>query len=152
MVSLLASLAVMSFAQTAPTKVQDAFKAKFPTAKSVKWEQENDSVWEAEFKVEGVEYSANFSNDGVWKETEHEIKSKDLPQAVKNALATEFAGYEIEEVEMVESPDFTGYEVEIEKGEVTMEVLIDKSGNVIKKKVKKEEAEKDEKKDEEVEE
>jgi len=139
MISLLASFAIMSFAQTAPTIVQDAFNAKYPNAKTVEWEQENDSVWEAEFKLEGVEYSANFSNEGVWKETEHEIKTKDLPQAVKNTLAKDFAGFEVEEIEMVESPGFTGYEIEIEKGEVTMEVRIDKAGKVIKKEVKVEE-------------
>ena len=144
MMTLLVGATLMSCAQSTPAKVIEAFKAKFPNAKSVEWEKENDTEWEAEFKLNGVEYSANFGTDGTWKETEHEIKTKDLPQAVKNTLDTEFKGYEIEDAEMVETPSFNGYEVEIEKGEETMEVVLDKSGKVIKKKVEEEEDEENE--------
>lgn len=144
MLTLLVGTTLMSCAQSTPAKVTEAFKTKFPNAKSVKWEKENDTEWEAEFKLNGVDYSANFGTDGTWKETEHKIKSKDLPQAVKNTLATEFTGYEIEDAEMVETPSFNGYEVEIEKGEETMEVVLDKSGKVIKKKIEDDENEDDE--------
>ncbi len=141
MLSLLVGFTVMSFAQSTPTKVKEAFNAKFPNAKSVEWDKENDSEWEAEFKLNGIEYSANFSSNGNWKETEHEVKVSELPKAVVNTLSNEFSGYEIEDAEMVETPEFTGYEVEIEKGEETMEVVLDHSGKVIKKKVKEEDDE-----------
>ena len=121
-----------------PTKVEDAFKSKFPNAKLVKWDRENDTEWEAEFKLDGVDYSANFSNEGVWKETEHGIKIEELPEAVQSTLSSEFSGYKIEEAETVESPDFSGYEVEIEKGEESLEVVFDQAGKVIKKKIKEE--------------
>mgnify|MGYP003627220840 CR=1 FL=1 len=48
----------------APQKVEEAFAKKFPTAKKVKWEKENATEWEAEFKMNKVEYSANFLEDG----------------------------------------------------------------------------------------
>ena len=134
----------MSCAQSAPTKVNNAFKAKFPNAKYVEWEKEKETEWEAEFKLNGVEYSANFLNDGTWKETEHEIKVSELPNSVRNTLSTEFSGYEIEGAEMTETPEFSGYEVEIEKGEETIEVVLDKSGKIIKKKVVEEEEDEDE--------
>lgn len=144
MMTLLVGATLMSCAQSTPAKVTEAFKSKFPNAKSVEWEKENDTEWEAEFKLNGIEYSANFGTDGTWKETEHEIKVNELPESVKNTLANEFSEYEIEEAEMVETPDFNGYEVEIEKGEETMEVVFDKSGKVIKKKIENEENEDDE--------
>ena len=137
--TLLVGATVVSCAQSTPAKVTEAFKAKFPNAKSVEWEKENDTEWEAEFKLNGVEYSANFSTDGMWKETEHEIKVNELPEGVKNTLAKEFSEYEIEEAEMIEIPEFSGYEVEIEKGEETMEVVLDNNGKVIKKKVEEDE-------------
>ena len=137
--TLLVGATVVSCAQSTPAKVTEAFKAKFPNAKSVEWEKENDAEWEAEFKLNGVEYSANFSTDGMWKETEHEIKVSELPQSVTSTLSKEFSGFEIEEVEMIETPEFSGYEVEIEKGEETMEVVLNNTGKVIEKKVEEDE-------------
>jgi len=135
---------LMSFAggdDTAPEKVLNAFKIKFPTATNVEWEKENEKEWEAEFKMNGKEYSANFGADGTWMETEYEIDVKDLPAKVKATLDSQFKGYEIEGAERVETPTFKGYEVEIEKGETTMEVVLDESGKVLKKKIEEDEDE-----------
>ncbi|APU11630.1 PepSY-like domain-containing protein [Cellulophaga lytica] len=120
----------------APQKVKDAFAKKFPTAKKVKWEKENTTEWEAEFKMNKVEYSANFLEDGTWKETEHEIDENDIPQNVKAALASSFPGYEMEEAEISETQNGTVYEFEIEKDETEIEVAIDANGKVVKQEVK----------------
>jgi uncharacterized membrane protein YkoI len=132
--TLFVSVTLLSCAQDTPAKVAESFKTKFPTAKSVKWEKENEKEWEAEFKMEGKEYSANFSVDGTWLETEHEIKNNELPEAVKMALKNDFGVYEIEEIEISEKSNGTAYEVELEKGEQTLEVVFDVSGKVLSKK------------------
>ena len=126
--------------KAAPTAVQTAFKGKFPTVQKAKWDMENDNKWEAEFKMNSKEMSANFKNDGTWVETETKIKNADLPQAVKDAMAAHFAGYKMEEASMVETADMAaGYEVEMEKGETTIEVLFGADGTVITQKTKTEE-------------
>jgi len=127
-----------------PENVDKAFTQKFPDAKSVKWDKENETEWEAEFKLNGQEYSANFSTDGVWKETEHEIEKSDIPTNVKQTLDTEFAGYKIEESEISETAEGSVYEFELEKDKVKMEVAVSPDGKVLKKEVK---PEKDEDKD-----
>ncbi len=124
-----------------PKAVKDAFAKKFPMAKKVHWDKESDKEWEAEFKMNKMEYSANFMADGTWTETEHEIDKKDIPQAVKNRLNSSFAGYEVEESETSETKDGMVYEFEIEKGEKTMEVAISPSGKVVKKQSSSEEDE-----------
>ena len=146
LVVLVLTATLQSFAQDAPTKVKDAFNKKFPNAKSVHWDKENATEWEAEFKMDGKEYSANFGTDGTWKETEYEISEKELPTVVKNTLSKTFKGYDVERAEVTETPKYKAYEVEIEKGETTMEVVIDEHGKVLKKKV---ESEDDEEGDEE---
>ncbi|CAG5082863.1 PepSY-like domain-containing protein [Parvicella tangerina] len=143
MIAMIGMTAV-SCAQSAPAEVQEAYKAKFSNAERVKWEKENSTEWEAEFKLDGKEYSANFSNDGEWKETEHEVSKSDLPSAVKQTLSAEFNGYKVEAAESIETPKFSGYEMELEKGESTMEVVIDAKGKVLKKKVEKEDDDDDE--------
>lgn len=129
----------MSLAQTEnpPQKVEKAFNQKFPNAKKVDWENE-DGAWEAEFEWKGTEYSANFSENGDWLETEHEISENQLPAIVKNTLSIQFKGYDIEEVEISEKPDGTFYEIEMEQGETDYEVTISPSGQIVKK-VKEEE-------------
>jgi uncharacterized membrane protein YkoI len=132
---------------TAPENVAKAFTQKFPDAKSVKWDKENDTEWEAEFKLNGEEYSANFSTDGTWKETEHEIEKSDVPANVKQTLDSEFVGYKIEEAEISETAEGSVYEFELEKGETEMEVAISPDGKVVEKEVKAEEEEDEEDKD-----
>jgi len=145
-VLMLGSVMVLSQAcaqkkSNVPEKVKSAFSQKFPTAKKVKWDKENENEWEAEFKMNGEEYSANFTSDGIWKETEHEIEKSDISTAVKQTLDKEFAGYDIEEVEVSETMDGKVYEFAMEKGETEMEVAISPDGKVVKKEVKKEDEE-----------
>ncbi len=126
-----------------PQKVKEAFDKMFPSIKSVKWDKESDSEWEAEFKMNGTEYSANFLEDGTWTETEHEIKQNDVPENVKTALVSDFPGYKIEASEISETTDGMIYEFEIEKGKSEMEVAIDNTGKVVKKEMEKDAEDKD---------
>ncbi len=128
----------------APEAVKDAFAKKFPTAKKVDWEKENDKEWEAEFKMNKIEYSANFLEDGTWQETEHELEISEVPQNVLNALKSNFPNYEIEEAEMAETPAGILYEFEIEKGKEELEIAIDANGKVVKKQSSKEDGDDDE--------
>ena len=122
----------------APQKVRKAFAKKFPNIKKVKWEKESDTEWEGEFKMKGIEYSANYLQDGTWQETEHEIKKKSIPANIKTTLKTEFSDYEIEEAEISETKDGSVYEFELEMGEEELEVVIDTNGRVLKKEILKE--------------
>ncbi|AFL82621.1 Protein of unknown function (DUF2874) [Aequorivita sublithincola DSM 14238] len=132
-----------SAGEKVPQKVKNAFTKKFPTAKSVKWDKESANEWEAEFKMNKMEYSANFSDDGTWKETEHEIVEKDLPAAVKKALSDGFPGFKTEEMELSETASGAVYEFALEKGDTEMEVAIDSSGKVIKQEKKTEKSDKE---------
>lgn len=126
-----------------PQNIKDSFAKKFPMAKSVKWDMESETEWEAEFKMNKREYSANYLADGTWMETEHEIEDKDIPAAVKNSLAQSFSGYKTKEMEMSETKSGMVYEFELKKGESEMEVAIDASGKVTKKEIKSEDNDED---------
>ncbi|NOX66308.1 MAG: hypothetical protein GXO85_11105 [Chlorobi bacterium] len=116
-----------------PEKVKTAFSQKFPNATKIKWDKESKNAWEAEFKMNGKEYSANFSTEGIWQETEYEIEESEIPDNVKNALKNEFDGYKVKEPEISENKDGKTYEFELKKGESEMEVTINNNGKVIKK-------------------
>lgn len=122
-----------------PEAVKKTFTQKFSGAKEVKWSKESPTEFEAEFDLGGHEESASFDNTGKWMETETEIKTSELPQAVQTTIAKEFAGYKIEEAEKAESPSQGSfYEVELKNGKVKYEVQLSAEGKVIKKEEMKE--------------
>tara|TARA_R110001592_G_scaffold162584_2_gene395988 strand:+ start:122049 stop:122519 length:471 start_codon:yes stop_codon:yes gene_type:complete len=138
------SCAKKTDSKNVPDKVLSAFNAKFPDAKKVEWEMESDSEWEAEFKWNGKEYSANFSTDGEWRETEYGIKETEIPSNIRAILDQNFSDYEIEEPEVAETSSGKSYEMEIEVGKEEYEVTIDTKGNLTKKKESEENDENDE--------
>jgi Putative beta-lactamase-inhibitor-like, PepSY-like len=122
-----------------PAMVGSSFKIKFPTATNAKWEKENGTEYEVNFKLEKVNYSAKFGSEGKWMETENGVAVSALPAAVAAALKTDFPGFKIEEAEKVESAE-NGicYEVKAEKGKEEYEVLLSADGKVLKKTLEKE--------------
>lgn len=134
----IALLSQVSFAQkvaasNVPNAVASAFKSKFPAASSVKWELENVN-YEANFKVNGKEMSANFDKMGTWLETETEIKVSALPAVVRTTLSKEFAGYNIKEASQIESvKNGSCFEAEIKKGKESYDVLFSADGKFLSK-------------------
>jgi len=126
-----------------PAKVKTAFAEKFSNATKIAWDKENAKEWEAEFKMNGKKYSANFDNNGNWKETEYRINKSDIPSAVKSTLDKDFIGYKIEVAEISETVSGKVYEFMIEKGNSDMEIAINSDGKLVKKEVKKENEEND---------
>ena len=137
MIAITSIFAFSACAQTkdgVPDKVSSAFSKKFPDAKKIKWDKENKMEWEAEFKIDGKEYSANFDLDGNWMETEYEIKKSEIPAAVKATLDADYMGYKIEEAGISESANGKVYEFELKQGKKETEVVIDANGKVMKDK------------------
>ncbi len=117
-------------AQTPPKSVTDNFAKKFNGATKVKWEQEEENEWEAEFKINGKEMSACFDNVGKWTATEAELSEKDLPAEVMKAVKAAYPDWKIEDVESIETPEMKGYELGIEKGKEELEIVVTADGKI----------------------
>jgi hypothetical protein len=116
-----------------PAAVTNAFTAKFPGAKNVKWGKESAKEYEAEFKLNNTNVSANFGTDGSWTETETRIPVADLPAAVSKAINTKYPGAGITMAEKVEKPgNKILYEVNIKVKDKKKELEIDGEGNFVK--------------------
>ncbi len=110
------------------------FTVKYPAVKKVKWNEKTSDIWEAKFKINGIDYSADFYEDGKWIETAHEIEKKEIPISVKSTLETQFSGYEIQKTQLFETKDFSHYEFVLGKGKEEIEVIVDPNNNIVKKK------------------
>jgi len=130
-------------AKEVPAAVRTAFSEKFPDASKVKWSMENKTEWEAEFKINDKEYSANYDVNGTWMETEYEIAESEIPAAVKATLDNEFNTYKVEESELSETANGKVYEFELTKGKEEIEVAINADGTVVKKEQAEEDGDED---------
>lgn len=132
---MLAIFGIISCAQKGDVSqnIKQAFHQKFPEAKNVSWDKENSNEWEAEFKMNGKEYSANFNNAGKWMETESEIESSDVPTKVSQAMANTYSNAKIKEAFKIEREDGIFYEYEFKLDGKTQEVLLNSNGTIIKK-------------------
>ena len=121
-------------ADKVPAAVASAFKTKFPAAKKITWEMENKTEFEANFKLNAEEVSANFDNSGTWLETETEIKIAALPASVQSTIKNDFPGFKINEASKIENAkNGSCYEAEIEKAGETFDVLFTASGKLLSK-------------------
>ena len=127
-----------------PAKVATAFSQKFPDASKVKWGKESEKEWEAEFKMNEKDYSANFDNSGIWSETEYEITTKEIPAAVKATLDKEFVRYKVAKSEVSETQEGKIFEFALSKGIEKLEAAIDVAGKVLTKEPVKKEKEDEE--------
>ena len=87
-----------------PDVVKNAFTNRFPTATNIKWEKENKTELEANFKMNNTDVSANFGLDGTWVETETTIPASELPAAITNAVNTKYPGAVYGRTEKIEKP------------------------------------------------
>ena len=142
--SLLIALSIYSCKQESiPEKVATTFNHRYSNASNVDWDVEENGEWEAEFEVDEKEMSATFGQNGQWLETETEIEVSQLPEAVTLSLKNNFKGYEIEEAEYLESPEYKGYELELEGKDGDITVLIGMDGKILKQASEEENEDKD---------
>ena len=119
--------------QNIPQVVASAFQIKFPKATNIKWGKENAHEYEAEFKIDGIDYSANFSGSGEWLETEISFTFDQLPTNVKAAFNSSHKDAKVKEVAKIEtSKGITKYELEIKQGVKTVDILYNTEGLELK--------------------
>ena len=133
-----------------PKKVQDEFMKLYPKTTQVKWSKESKDEFEAEFKEAGKSISVVLNSEGELKETETKIEIKELPKSVEPFVMKNFKDYKITEAaKIIDAKGVLKYETEISKGKEKKDLLFDKDGKSILKKMEKSESK--EKEDEDTE-
>lgn len=112
-----------------PSVVYNSFKTEYPNAMEAEWEQNNE-YFDVEFDVDGVEHEVQLDSSGEIMLKKEEIMRDELPQQVNDAISTDFANEEIDDIERISKDGKTYYEVEF-GGTFKDNVLIfDSSGNI----------------------
>jgi uncharacterized membrane protein YkoI len=117
-----------------PQNVSSSFSQKFPdvSMNSVDWDNEG-GYYKAEFSKQDKDYEALFDNTGKWITTEIDnISMSEIPQSVQQGLQkTSFAGYTVNDIEMIQSQDLVLYKVEVRSGLKSSDLYLDDRGNVV---------------------
>ena len=128
MVSLV-SFAQKTKEQNVPQVVKNALLQKFPKAKEVKWDKEENN-YEASFKNNKVDNSILFNANGKIIETEIAITVSQLPKKALQYLNDNYKNQKVKEAAKIVTEKGTViYEAEI-KGK---DLLFDENGNYITK-------------------
>lgn len=106
-----------------PVAVSQEFAVRYPNTAAT-W-TEKPYGYEGIFYQNGVEYEAEFSADGRWLETEHEVSPAKFSQAVIDRIKREYPGFTITKHEIEQTPQGKFYEVEIEQGGSEYELYFD---------------------------
>jgi len=138
-IGLLALLSTNVLAQkiekkgNAPALVIKAFQKDYPKVTNVNWTAEG-AEFEAEFKLNGVEASANYDKTGKRTETELEIKKEQLPAKALSYIKKNFSSYKISEpARITDANKIVKYEAEMTKAGKSFDLIFDAKGHFLKK-------------------
>lgn len=115
-----------------PDVILQAFRQKYPEGPEPTWEIDTNGSYEARFQVGGVKYRADFTKEGLWLETEHNIDFINLPPDVRSAYLLKYSREAFRTAEAVESPTKgVFYEIELFTGTSKIDVMFDGKGKIL---------------------
>ncbi|MRG44624.1 hypothetical protein GFS24_05840 [Chitinophaga sp. SYP-B3965] len=112
-----------------PTAVKNALKARFPKTSSLDWEKKGE-LYEADFDVKDVDHKALIDATGKLVAVKYDIRTAQLPQAVRNTVNTQYKGYKINDTEKVERNGVVYYQVELDAKPLDKHLIIKGDGKI----------------------
>jgi len=125
-------LSTIAFAQKVkatkvPEIVSKSLLLKYPNAKNVKWDKEENN-YEASFESNKIENSVLFNANGKIIETEVEITTAQLPKPILNYIGKNYKDQKVKEAaKIISDKGIVTYEAEI-KGK---DLLFDENGKLL---------------------
>lgn len=114
-----------------PKVVTEAFAKEYPNTK-VDWDIEDDG-YEAEFKLNGKDASADYDKNGNKLATEVEVSESELPSSALTYLKTNYPKSKIKETaKIIDSKNVVTYEAEIKIDGKNSDLLFDANGSFLK--------------------
>ncbi|HRE65711.1 MAG TPA: PepSY-like domain-containing protein [Cyclobacteriaceae bacterium] len=114
-----------------PAEVKNTLQKSYAVT-DADWDKE-DGSFEANFELKGNEMSVLIDTKGNILEVETEIAKNELPAAVLKSLESNYKDFKIEETARIEANGVVTYEVEVEKGKQSFDLIFDLDGVLIEK-------------------
>lgn len=118
-----------------PRNVQIKFLELEPSAHRINWTID-DGIYQVDCLIKSKKTTSYFDKNGNWLETESEIDSEELPEAILKTLKTKMGEYSIIDIELVKTKENQVlYEVDLKKENKIYDILFDETGKILRKKI-----------------
>ena len=97
-----------------PAAVKESLISAFPNAQNIEWEKKAED-FEADFDQELVDYDALFNASGSLLKHKYDLPEAELPEEVKAGINQKYAGFRIDDADVLVQDGDTLYQVELEK-------------------------------------
>ncbi len=121
--------------ESIPAAVKEKLIELEPEATDIDWSVKHN-MYRAQYLLYGKKGTSYFQMNGIWTETELVIDNSELPLKVAEVLQEQFAKFQQDGIEKVETSDGkTFYEVDmIYKGNL-YDILFDANGKILRKNI-----------------
>ena len=97
-----------------PAVVKSYVEKTYPRVSPVEWNyEEKGNYYNAEFKVDGADYSVDISPEGRLINSTNEIAATQLPSAASTYIAKQYPGFQVKEARKLVRRGSTYYEADI---------------------------------------
>lgn len=111
-----------------PQAITDAINEMYPGAIIEEYDTERNSI-EVDIRHNNIHKDVTFDLQYVWISTEWDITASQVPAIVMDALkASDYKGYKIDDIDLIERPAGIFYMFELEQGDNEIKMLINSEG------------------------
>ena len=126
-------------ASNVPAPVKAQVQNQFPNAGVIEWDFDHDEdVYEAEFRINGLEYDMKISADGTVFLIKADIPLQSLPAPVKAAIAKDFPEYALRSAKQITARGTVKYRVDCRSESAAvrkLELYYSPDGRLLSKKI-----------------
>lgn len=115
-----------------PENIQNAFQQQYPNALDIEWDIQG-IYYHVEFETRrDMDHDIWYNENGEEIKHKSEIRAKELPQQILNALKESYPLYHIDEVDKIIEMGETFYDIELENALGSeIEMMIKENGEII---------------------
>lgn len=111
--------------------IESYIEANYAGAVIQSIERDANNLVDVDILHDGIQKDVYFTIGGQWVYTDWDVSLGALPQAVKDAVATAFPNYTIDDADYVQSPAGDYYDIDIEKGNVEKVLKVALDGSTV---------------------
>jgi hypothetical protein len=112
-----------------PQVVLAALQSKFPAVSNAKWKLKDD-LYKAEFKIEKRGHDLWIDKSGTIKKHKEDFPKSSLPEGIRERIKKEFAGYNIDDVDRIETEGKVIFQVDLDGTTGDRKVLFSPDGTI----------------------